>query len=667
MAITAKFQADFASFYDALQKAQVSLKTFETGAAGVEKQLTRMGNSFSGVKIIQDAHVMTAAMVEVGGLSKLTNSELLRLAATVNEASEKMRRLGQEVPPGFLKISEAARGIGKSTADAVGPVTDLHGALNTFDSVLNAVGIHITPEVRALGELGTASGQTVSQLGALATAGLAVGAGIGGWKIGRAIAEFFDLDDAISRVAAHLLGFGDVAAQVAGANADKLAEASRRAGHEITDMGIATAILSAGLHDVRTNAQLSAQMVAIWHQEIKAVGDDLPSLTKDLASQNFGVKDLAERYHVSVEALQLFAREQDNAAKATKDANAEIEKSNQAQLSRLRDTLSANAAAAKIEAAALLLRTKLEDEYYTMRIAHGGTSNEIAKAQIEQWAKDQAAAYKRASTDAHGFFDATSTESQAFYATLAADAHEKLAAIGIDWSLWNTRSIKGLREQADNARDTYNEMVASGAFFRDELDKQLDKVHESEAAARGMGASYVKAFNDSADAAAKQRLEMEKIADAAAKATAANRAMGGSVEFDLSTEEGRRKVPSDIAMYLHDGYSFEQAARLAYAIKMGFDVSRDPLFSQKGPRVPGFAGGVQNFSGGWAMVGEKGPEMVRLPRGSSVIPNAQAFGGGMKIAIYVTQPLGTPAAIASAVDVAFTARLKSLGYRVPSV
>jgi len=35
-------------------------------------------------------------------------------------------------------------------------------------------------------------------------------------------------------------------------------------------------------------------------------------------------------------------------------------------------------------------------------------------------------------------------------------------------------------------------------------------------------------------------------------------------------------------------------------------------------RVPGFAGGVQNFGGGMALVGEQGPELVYLPKGSDV-------------------------------------------------
>lgn len=39
--------------------------------------------------------------------------------------------------------------------------------------------------------------------------------------------------------------------------------------------------------------------------------------------------------------------------------------------------------------------------------------------------------------------------------------------------------------------------------------------------------------------------------------------------------------------------------------------------------VPGFATGVTNFGGGMALVGEAGPELVTLPKGSNVTPNSQ--------------------------------------------
>jgi hypothetical protein len=53
--------------------------------------------------------------------------------------------------------------------------------------------------------------------------------------------------------------------------------------------------------------------------------------------------------------------------------------------------------------------------------------------------------------------------------------------------------------------------------------------------------------------------------------------------------------------------------------------------------IPGFAGGVTNFGGGMAVVGERGPETMILPRGTSILPDGGAAamsaqgGGGMTI------------------------------------
>lgn len=41
--------------------------------------------------------------------------------------------------------------------------------------------------------------------------------------------------------------------------------------------------------------------------------------------------------------------------------------------------------------------------------------------------------------------------------------------------------------------------------------------------------------------------------------------------------------------------------------------------------IPGFATGVRNFEGGWAMVGEQGPELVNLPAGSDVFTNSDTM------------------------------------------
>lgn len=70
--------------------------------------------------------------------------------------------------------------------------------------------------------------------------------------------------------------------------------------------------------------------------------------------------------------------------------------------------------------------------------------------------------------------------------------------------------------------------------------------------------------------------------------------------------------------------------------------------------VPAIAGGTHNFSGGLALVGEKGPELTVLPRGSDVFPADQTrrLLGGKSIvvesgAITIVTPTEDPAAVAT--------------------
>ena len=65
--------------------------------------------------------------------------------------------------------------------------------------------------------------------------------------------------------------------------------------------------------------------------------------------------------------------------------------------------------------------------------------------------------------------------------------------------------------------------------------------------------------------------------------------------------------------------------------------------------IPGFAGGVQNFSGGLARVHE-GEVLTTLPRGTSVIPAAAAQGGGVTVNINLPHYIGTPEQLAAAIN-----------------
>ena len=108
MALQATFVADFASFYDAVQKAEVQLKGLDTGVGKVESTLNRMVDNFSGRKIIQEATLMAEAIDRSGGVSRLTSAEILRFGGRAEEAAEKMKLLGLEVPKNVQHLADLA-------------------------------------------------------------------------------------------------------------------------------------------------------------------------------------------------------------------------------------------------------------------------------------------------------------------------------------------------------------------------------------------------------------------------------------------------------------------------------------------------------------------------------------------------------------------------------
>jgi hypothetical protein len=111
MALTAKFVADFSSFYEATQKAEVSLKGFESQANKVNGAVNRMADQFSGRKLIQEATLMAAAIEKIGGASNLTEKELQQVAQKASDAVAKMRLIGETVPPGVQNLANQLKPI----------------------------------------------------------------------------------------------------------------------------------------------------------------------------------------------------------------------------------------------------------------------------------------------------------------------------------------------------------------------------------------------------------------------------------------------------------------------------------------------------------------------------------------------------------------------------
>jgi len=69
------------------------------------------------------------------------------------------------------------------------------------------------------------------------------------------------------------------------------------------------------------------------------------------------------------------------------------------------------------------------------------------------------------------------------------------------------------------------------------------------------------------------------------------------------------------------------------AIAAGAGALSTTLFNQ----VPGYADGTDYHPGGMAWVGEKGPELVNLPRGSSVMTNKESMMQGMTDVKFIIQ------------------------------
>ena len=133
--LSAVFKADFGQFFEAVNQAEVKFKGLQSGASDVGKSLNRMVDGFSGRKVIQDATLMVEAVERIGGVGKLTQQELERVASQAQNATAKMKALGMEVPANLQKIADAAKPAAGGFADILKSMTPIAGALGITFSV----------------------------------------------------------------------------------------------------------------------------------------------------------------------------------------------------------------------------------------------------------------------------------------------------------------------------------------------------------------------------------------------------------------------------------------------------------------------------------------------------------------------------------------------------
>lgn len=120
------------------------------------RDLQRAVEGFAGQPVINKARTMAQAIEQVGGVSKLTKRELADVAHTVAVATDKLERMGQDVPPSLRKLSAEIKAIDASGAQASrGGLSSMTGALGGLKALLPALGI--AGAVGLIGSMGAAA------------------------------------------------------------------------------------------------------------------------------------------------------------------------------------------------------------------------------------------------------------------------------------------------------------------------------------------------------------------------------------------------------------------------------------------------------------------------------------------------------------------------------
>jgi hypothetical protein len=287
-------------------------------------------------------------------------------------------------------------------------------------------------------------------------------------------------------------------------------------------------------------------------------------------------------------------------------------------------------------------------EYNKMVVANSGTTRDSQIADIEATFKKQVAT-----------LEATDPLFKEKYAAFRAIANASLTAIGEDWNSVRDKSLEGLQEMADKALATYDAMTTSGlTFSRTALKEQFDKYLELSQQVRHYGHTVEESVKEAASTIRILDTAWVTDGDIAAqtinKTTVMVRTLSGEVislleaqkrqsqgfsfqgetidQFTIDHTKGGADALLDELKAISERLSYEKAHVTSWESQNIYfqDLARfnalrgayNLLIGQAKRSHPGFA------EGGTVMVGEQGPEIVRLPLGSTVYPTGMMPAGG---------------------------------------
>jgi hypothetical protein len=721
MALTGKLLGNFDSFVDACEKARTNLVKFEDGANKVQSALDRMVKDFSGKKIIQDASLMAEAFERLNkeGIG-LTNEELARMGAVANEAVAKLKALGLDVPPGIAKIATETKTATSSMESMKRIAVDLAGAFGIAFSI-GAI-VNFGKEIFALADnivkLSDKTGLTVEEVQRLSY--VAEQSGNSVEQLTDSVSKLqVHLSDPKAQEAVRDLGvnFQQLKAaspyqqlQLIADAMSKVVDPAKQAEYAVALFGKTGAEI---LPTLKSHfSDLAKEVTVASDQEVRAMdaaGDAMHRLSSTVKAETVNIIGsfiLAGEQAQNIGLLKVLAAFVANGAPQTiaalaavggaahaagKDINLPIDKDpleeyrkhldeTRESVSHLSDAqkqaitdglklgdsqsdiasalnLSTQAIAAFVEAEKeatdnRIFVEKLAQEwhnlYVDMRLTGIKNINEYAKAVQEAMAK-QREAVQASQLQLLGLITAQRTELANLNGTALTGVDAAMAALdkkyaadiahieqlgraateaGVGGPAWAQQA----QEAADNAYRIYVEqfnriVAASDKTFGTDVPAALDSAEIKSAA--GQGASGISGpFTLAFQSVEGPRMRWPRMWPRC------------SARSSKRTPIGRR-----------DSSSIRDSGRPTRSITTR---------STRSGTLPSFASGVQNFAGGMALVGERGPELVNLPKGSSVTPNGGVGGVTVTIGTIVASSAQEGRAAADAL----TARLKTKGVRI---
>jgi hypothetical protein len=424
MPLTGRLDADFSSFTTAVNQAVGDAARLQTAEAGVQQQ--------------QD-----------------------RVTASVDKSVTSYAALGAEAPSDMDRLMAATRGVADETEQAVVHHNNLTDSLGQFDRLLSKVGVNLTSEIGALKEVESAAGKTTTELGALGTAGLAIGTAFASYDLTRKALEFLGLKEAVDSTAESfwrfVLRLDDPALVTAAAKQDAITNAIKAGAPETIKYADAVKYLT-DKHTAAVAAQ-KAYDEGIAHLTI--VGQNWQAV---LAAMDPLVVDQSLRF------LELGASAKDlaGAFKLNESQVAALASAHKA----LVDTTKAATAAQKDHEAALQAFDKLvADEHLT--------TLKMAWDHEKEWNKEREAATKAMNdTILAGFKqiqDAETKLAQMSMATTATTFDQRIQKIR-EWADHEIAAFKGTADQ----RAQYTEVIETQVLYLEQ--KEIDAENKVTAA-----------------------------------------------------------------------------------------------------------------------------------------------------------------------------------------